>query len=374
MRLTNPLHKSHCPFCNATFYLGECALVSDIIPGKVLRQPPRGTWNRFFSRIWLKPFLDPAYSDVLASPQCPRCQKPLPNANLSIVVLGSRLSGKRYYITALIHQLNELMQASNGHVQVKPINQEMEQRYRRYWFNPIFLNEHYIPSTSLARKSEIVQVPLIYELAIQRPRPNLYKCVNLLIYEFGISFRENLEYPESIAQHIFNASAIIFLIDPLEIPEIRKKIPQDLQDKFWDFRSFGTGLDALIYTFEKHGKLKPDSHIPTPLAIALSKSDLLRNALRPDQQYTFLHDSSYLQGMNLKDWQTVNNEVNELIMQAKEASSLHIIKEVFTNTSLFAVTATGNPPNKDGTFPALVPSRCLDPVFWILWQLGIISV
>src|SRR2546423_1395722 len=100
MTFTSSFRKSHCPFCNATFHLGQCALVSNIIPGKVLRQSPRGIFNRLSSRIRTDTLHDPAYSDVLVSPQCPQCKKPLPYDNLSIIVLGNFMSGKHYYVTA----------------------------------------------------------------------------------------------------------------------------------------------------------------------------------------------------------------------------------------------------------------------------------
>lgn len=37
----------------------------------------------------------------------------------------------------------------------------------------------------------------------------------------------------------------------------------------------------------------------------------------------------------------------------------------------FAVTATGSMPDSQGMYRQIMPHRCLDPLFWILRELGI---
>jgi hypothetical protein len=104
----------------------------------------------------------------------------------------------------------------------------------------------------------------------------------------------------------------------------------------------------------------------------LSKSDLLQHLQRPGQTYTFLHEPAPGQYIDLKDHQTVEREVKDILEQYGDRPLLSVAN-AFSHVGLFAVAPTGHPPNDKGIYPAVEPIRCLDPLLWILWKLKFID-
>jgi hypothetical protein len=64
----------------------------------------------------------------------------------------------------------------------------------------------------------------------------------------------------------------------------------------------------------------------------------------------------------------IDTEVKQLLAIVGEHGLLRE-SERFTTIQFFAASATGCAPDENNRFPKVEPRRCLDPLFWLLWQL-----
>jgi hypothetical protein len=118
-------------------------------------------------------------------------------------------------------------------------------------------------------------------------------------------------------------------------------------------------------------RYKQVDRLRIPVAITLSKSDLLKYNRPSNHPYTFNTNPPYRSVLNLQDLIKVDAEVRQLIAETGDDPLLRAGIASSTMVGFFAVSATGcafdttmNPPQ----FPTVVPCRCLDPLLWILWQ------
>jgi hypothetical protein len=111
----------------------------------------------------------------------------------------------------------------------------------------------------------------------------------------------------------------------------------------------------------------------TPIAITITKSDLLKQLTTVQQQYHFLKKPVYNGTINLQDLDLVDREVRQLLDDYGERTLLQSTFN-FSKVKFFATSATGYAPDKDGIYPAVDPCRCLDPILWILHRLNILHV
>lgn len=377
MAFTTPFARYRCPYCSSEFHLGECAIVSKTTH-TVLQPAPRGN-GRIVSRFWLKSLGDPEYIQLMANRVCPVCNSPLPanseyvDDNIVIAVVGDISSGKSHYIASLINQMREgYFQSLDKYLRFTSLDSETDGRYMRNYYESVFKNREQLPPTQVARSE--LREPLIYEVIIAGENPRFpTKRFNLIIYDVS---GEDITRRERIVQYsryALNSSAIIFLADPLTMPGIVDLLPHYLRPEHAALnRRPSDILNSIVQLFERYNHLAPGSSLTIPIAVTLSKSDLLKYIRYSDQQYTFLREPIYSGRVNLEDAQAVDNEVRELIAQFGERSLLQTT-ERFTNVSFFATSATGWPPDDRGHFPAIQPMRCLDPLLWILWRLNIIE-
>ncbi len=220
-----------------------------------------------------------------------------------------------------------------------------------------------------------VREPLIYELVFRRTASELARKLNLMIYDVsGEDYADQtriLEY----SQYILNASAIIFLADPIAMPRIYDQLPAHLQSgaTVVTGRRVSSVLNSIIRIYERNQKLASGSRLVSiPIAITISKSDLLKFFRPVSQPYSFSHNPMYDGNIHLRDLQTVDHEVKELIAEYGDPNLL-LAARTFSNVHFFAASATGFSPDANGIYPDVIPCRCFDPLLWILWRLRFID-
>ena len=182
------------------------------------------------------------------------------------------------------------------------------------------------------------------------------------------------------ARFIFNASAFVFVADPVTMVPIFKQLPPQLQAELQSafnlahakIRRAVEGLNSVIDLFERYHGIPDGSSLPdTPIAVMLSKADLLKYIHLP-YDYSFLMNPQYGGSVDLRDIDIVDQEVRNLLRTYKQGDLLAATRR-FEKVKFFATSATGEPPNETGHFTKVKPCRCLDPVLWILHQFGIIK-
>jgi hypothetical protein len=241
----------------------------------------------------------------------------------------------------------------------------------------LFKNKRILPQTKPATGTK--WEPLIYELVVY-PSPNHPTTVaNLMIYDAsGEDFER--EGRLVFARFTFNASAFIFVADPVTMVPIFKQLPPPLQAELQSAFNFADAelrraadmLSSIISIYERyHGYPEGSPLSDTPIAVMISKADLLKY-LNPPNNYHFMTNPQYGGGVDLGNIDIVDQEVKNLLRTYKQGDLLAATNR-FKRVKFFATSATGEPPDATGHFTKVKPCRCLDPVLWILHQFGIIK-
>jgi len=368
-KLMNPWRKYHCPQCAATYHLGDCAIVSSLPSGAVLQKKRGSVFLRLFTRTIVTSLLGRDATLQQAVRQCPSCYYNLPKNDAkgcTIAIVGDVSSGKSLYIASCIYQLIHGHAAQMiGSDSIRGMG-DTDERYYTDYYQPLYVNRRrFIPTTPA-----LLNKPLVYELEF-----STRETLNLLFYD---SSGEDLRDPVQIVQYsryVLDASAIIFLADPVQMPGIVQTLPSHLRPDPGALQKLTTAtvLHRVIDTFKDARAWGKERKIKTPIAIAVSKSDLLKFATALDPQTAlYLYDNTYTNQLDIAKFTKISTQVEELLRHLGDQQLVRMSKR-FQNVCFFAVTATGWSPDSNGDFPPLEPKRCLDPLLWALWKLGIID-
>lgn len=410
--LLTPFHKTTCPYCFEQFHLGDAPwrpmANTNLQPDAAVQaffdldQPPDlpalvpsgndgvKPWHR--SRFLLDNSRLRDHDRV-----CPFCHLPLPLAQATgeltsqvIAVVGERWSGKSSYFGVLLHQLVDGQLASEaGFGVVAQTTWDMkarrkvssstvyEERYGQYLYAK---PRGKIPPTRRLSEHRDLRSPLIYRLQFFKrdatgrlARPiRIVRATDLVLFDTG---GEDFEDPHSMTltlRYLTRAAGIIFLVNPLRLSRVRDQLFPEVQDRMEEAEReevsvSGDILDTFLNLFDRdprYGALRP---IKTPVAVALTKTDMLGGLIQPGSRLNT--EPSHVNGFDLDDALRVSTEVREQIVRwAGGAVAANLVR--FTNAGYFGVSSLGCQPEPDGTIPALEPRRVGDPLFWILNRLG----
>lgn len=380
MAFTHPFRKVMCPFCFERFHPSGCRVLSEQLTEEgehvVLKDRSRGLLGGF----WLSPLSGAKYLENQAARECPACGEMLPH-NIEymqgsiIGLVGGTYSGKSHYIASLIHELRRGdMFEKIGCTRFAPVNGDVDQRYRANYYEPVYVRKEALPPNVPLRPGDVNR-PLIYEMIFEgRSRMDPRKLVNLSLFDAS---GEQIEKEEELAvfsRYILNASAIIVLVDPITMPDVRERLPYHMRpDAVPGYDAFDI-INTVTRTYERYRGYRPGTPIDVPVVIALAKSDLLRYALEGlGVQASFLRDAPREEGFDLDDFEAVSEEVQEIISRFAGPGLIHTTRNTFPKLAFSAISATGGPPNSEGQFPSIAPRRVLDPLLWSLWRLNMIS-
>lgn len=401
--LINPWKQLTCPACGTHFYPGECAIYSGITADRELEPARQG----LMARTFVKPLVG-KYTLQQAHRRCPECKINFPYnieraQNYTIAIIGDVSAGKSHYIAACIEQLKYYSLHVMGYSQMEPLNNTYEE-FENNYYRPVFVNRQQMPPTqpAISRNKTVLipdnvnsedlqrdkdvytNTPLIYELVPRNTKSTLFspKNINLMFYDASGEDIAQKERMVQYSSYIVQASAIIFLVDPLTMPKIVQELPRYLQPKH-ERRSSVEVFQRVIHTFKNYNQLHPGVPIKTPIAIAVSKSDLLRYVTKKQRQMPFFlqKDSEHNNGININDFKQTDEEVQDFLRQYGDTRLLDMTKNPnnsnnasFEDLAFFALSATGSSPDEStGLYPHIEPRRCLDPLLWALWKLNVIE-
>ncbi len=375
--------KRTCPNCIQECYPGDCDIVSPTVvdphSGKheVIKVAPKGGLKRRFARLNPEPITGELVLK-LAHRECPHCYYLLPTNielvdNINIAIVGDTFSGKSHYIGALIHQIQQgELQRADRYARFDCMTQDIEKEYITNIIKPLFQDKRQLAGTQMAVETN--RPPLIYELILGVSPERPARRINLILYDAS---GEDLAIKERMVQfsrYVFGANAIIFLADPTSMPEIYNLLPAFLQKKAATGRTSSSVLNSMIRLIEDYRGYGTGARLSsTPIAITITKSDLLKQLTSIQHQYSFLRKPVYHGAINLQDLDAVNQEVRQLLEEYEERTLLQSTRN-FAKVRFFATSATGYAPDMNGNYPAVDPCRCLDPILWILHELDILYV
>ena len=145
---------------------------------------------------------------------CPVCHNPIPpeaegGKNRIFVIIGPKGSGMSHYTSVLINQLkNALAQEFNAIV--VPASDRTAMKYREYYFKRLYEGGRKLPSND----EHSLREPMIYY--IRFPDNNLLGAT--------LAFFDATDEGIRLESFISNASGIICLMDPLQIPYVNERI------------------------------------------------------------------------------------------------------------------------------------------------------
>jgi hypothetical protein len=284
-------------------------------------------------------------------------------------VVGSTAAGKSHYIAVLIKELQT--QAGNFGFSITPANDETMSLYDRRFKRPIYDNGVTIHKTATNDKE--AKRPLIYTLDFYGSVPN--KRATLIFYDAAGERFNSQEEMERETRYLANSAGIIFLVDPLQLPEIRKHYLRKFPDEEASLPLEPTSAAQVGQIFTRLIRVMETRYGATanqfgvPLAITLSKIDALRYLLT-NEAPVFLpprHGSGVSEGDVRR-----NNDYFRNFLTLEPLISTNINR--FRRVACFGVSALGQNPQKTDSLQFRPrPIRPLDPILWLLWAYGLIE-
>jgi GTPase SAR1 family protein len=317
--------------------------------------------------------LTDAGGQSLIDGQCPGCGRELPwstgrQKDLIIGMVGAKYSGKSHYVATLIERLQHQgwrdFCAGCTHV-----DDDTKDRYRDEFSLPLYGSKIEVPPT------QSNAIPLLYNFRVDgslwgKREPD--RAVTLALYDTAGEDFASAATVERFAKYISQASGLIFLIDPLQIPAIRQLVGAaaslPVPHEFGDPQQI---LGTVIGELEKRGLISGNRKLDIPVAIVLTKCDVLRDMELIEPDRVWHSDLHHYRRYDLTLHDDINGFFSQLLARLSPGA-YGTIKVSFKNHALFGVSATGCSSDQDGRFPFVSPWRVQDPLLWILYQLGVI--
>jgi len=311
---------------------------------------------------------------------CPECHNSLfkdmiDEDSTIISIIGGQSSGKTNYITVLIQELlnrcytfdaaiteitacGDVYDANTG----KAYN--TAHRYREDFYNQLYNQK--VCHAATRRDAFSNRIPLIYRLVIGKHK----KSVFLVFYDTA---GENFHTADEIrknAEFLKNSAGIIFLLDTFGIDDVNKKLG-NISNK-----SYRYIFDPVVnYMQNNMSSAEQNEFKKKPLALAFSKIDTILN----DKNYdipgiNMQTNSSFLsdEKISLNDLYAMHIGLNDTLRGKWDEKMF--LKNIKTNLGekvcFFGFSALGEMPNIDGSIKNVKPYRVLDPLVWILHELG----
>lgn len=399
MAFVAPWSKVICPFCFERFHLSKshiretgpaAKILPDVKLGQFLSVPaplmgkvsePKGG---LFSRFLIK-HLDSNLKRI-----CPYCHMKLPHktalgeiSSKVFAFIGGRSSGKSNFFGILINSLNKYVSNDMGFVmfdqetfsveEMKPISSS--KLYNKRYRESLFDRKKAISQTQSASINNDSKIPLIYRVQFKKRFKHYFtkdNIIDLVIFDAAGEDVETHENLEMLCRYVLNASGIVFLIDPLNYPDLRSKLPLEVQSKLPDIQSDPESIVSSIkHLFERKERYKAEKAINIPTAFVVSKSDMFKEPL--DDSSIILKDKVHKGKFDLEDCKRVSEEVKDLIKKFDSPQMVQYADTLFKNHSFFAVSALGQLPDQNLNISTISSIRIADPILWLFWKNGLIK-
>ncbi len=296
---------------------------------------------------------------------CETIEKEIPTGFLSgtslpIALIGAKASGKSNYIGVLINEIRKKMTSRFNCSLDISCSEESKRYYDDYYYSPLFKNGYVVEATDAG---EIP--PLIFPLRFMDARNKIKNVATLTFYDTAGENLDSNDDMEIFNRYIPNSKGIILLLDPLQVPSIRKQ----LQDKM-PLPEINTDvveiLSRVIDNIRSVRNIKGTINIP--LALAFTKMDALEqfNILPPDS--CLREESEHLKqgGFVRSDFENTNIEMRDILENWLDEEVTQMMKQ-FSKHSIFGLSALGGVPNGNKiSSDEIRPRRVLDPLLWLL--------
>ncbi|AGI47730.1 hypothetical protein TALC_00733 [Thermoplasmatales archaeon BRNA1] len=305
---------------------------------------------------------------------CPICHNPIPpdaeeNGSSIYVVLGSARTGKSHYLAVLVNTLMHSFSAEFG-TELKPASQRTVSKYQNCYYKRLFQDGMELEPTPSYDTDRQSREPMIYYLSHGEGEER--KTHTLALFDTAGSDLDSTNKLMSlnIGSFIAGAGGIVFLIDPLQVKAINERLRVDGKPVPADDTE-----DRLRYIADlvrMKNKLRPGKKIDVPLAVVLTKVDLLMKVPENDEEdrivfgpESSLHverEKGVFDRVNMNE---VSAEVEEYLRRTVGQGFVDTVN-AFSDHEYFAVSALGKSPVNGAVPKGISPFRVEDPFIWLL--------
>jgi len=378
-----------CPLCWLKFDLGDAMSIAshESLRGDPVLGPAE--MLRFLPTVFNEDGvpLDPA---GMPSPDiaCPHCRKRLPPSYLELdqkifSIVGAPSSGKSYYLSVLIHELqNSLYKDFNIVLKdLDPSGNMLLTQMKNRLFSAKKPEDAILAKTPL-EGSMYERYPRFGKM-VALPKPMTYSLshggkadTSMVFYDnAGEHFEPGLDIEESPgAMHVASSAAIFFLFDPAANRNFKIALGDYPDPQLYIYGRVDQ-QDTILAEMEVRIKrilaIESSRRIDTPLAVIIGKCDMWRQLL-PEQLEQPAKDGSL-------DLSAIdrNSAILRRFMLSVDASIPAAAESISTNVKYFALSALGHSPQLIESGPAAgkiapIPEKLnpIDVEYPTIWALS----
>jgi len=300
---------------------------------------------------------------------CARCHNELPSeyrftAGQSVALVGAKGSGKSHLVAVLVNELETSWRSRFG-LSMGAADERTITRYktirRRLFDDGVTLD-----ATARVGANADLRYPLAFQL---RSKDRKGDVLNLVFYDTAGEDLENSEALERDARYVVASSAVVMLLDPLQIPFVRQQLPgAELPPQGPDPLEIVTRITLAV---RAHLGLPADRKIDLPLALAFSKVDAIRGLMDPAS--SALAASPHRGGYDEDDGTEVSESVRAHVHEWAGPRLDNFVQDNWSTTRWFALSALGRSPVGTSLGGGVTPARVDDPLLWLASRWGTIK-
>lgn len=298
---------------------------------------------------------------------CPACHNSLPSAYCEtpgkiVALVGAKNSGKSTYIAVLLHELAHRVGAELETSLVACDDRTIE-RYKRDFHRPLFGEKRLLAATASAVTTP--RDPLVYLLT--RTRRKLLRSQDsslaLVLFDTAGEDLRSRDVTDLHLRYLAAADAIIFLVDPMELPGAGGSAGGDPD-------SDPINVIARVTELLRAGRDIPrGKKLPVPAAVALTKIDALDLGSSPLQEVR-----PHPGVLDLDDREAVHEQVRALLHDWQADELDRYLGHEYASYGMFGVSALGGEPRSGAVGPGGIrPHRVEDPLLWLLYHFGMLD-
>lgn len=313
---------------------------------------------------------------------CGSCHSDLPSDYCDqdsriIALVGAKASGKSTYVSVLVNELNQRV-GQAYHASLAAMGQSTQTRDKEM-AEDLYERLRLPDATRPAALG--FNDPLLYRLSL--PRKGLLggagtRHTTLVFFDAAGEDLAGAEAMDRYTRYLGAADGIILLVDPLQLGSVRDRLAVHEGPPLPVVETSPQQIAAdLAAQLRAHGKGRARGRVSTPIAVAVTKTDMLGPLLDPHSP--LLRNAPHSAGTyDGEDRLAVHEELRSLLADWDSGALMRQLELDFAELSLFGLSALGAPPPANA--PADVPKsgpqpvRVEDPLLWLLSRRGLLPV
>lgn len=327
----------------------------------------------------------PECKEITTTRICPSCHNNLPTTidchqEKVIAIIGARDSGKSSFMAVLIKELKKRV-ISGFHGAMNFMDQESyeeyEERFGKYLY-PVKPGAipRILPQTKTTFVGNTVigvNRPILCDLKLEKKN---WFHEKMIPYTFVFFDAAGEDFDDegvmfTISKYISEAAGILFLLDPLQIHQVRTQLDESVIKKASTIEPQSVSaveeiIDRVAKLIRAKKGIKECEKITIPVAVAFSKLDAMKEIL-PSNSILLSRSPHIEKGKFVNhDADLVREEMIGLLNEWGESEFLNHLHLNYMTYSFFACSAFGHSPDEEGRIGTLCPHRIEDPLLWIM--------